>query len=92
VAVRIPEPGLIDRLGLIGVDPEARLTAARAAFETGDQDTALAEAAAAEAEWSSVPDVALGRLTSAALLTAAVLLLAWLVAQRRRRRDHAHRA
>ena len=91
VAVRIPEPGLIDRLGLIGVDPEARLTAARAAFETGDQDTALAEAAAAEVEWSSVPDVARGRLTSAALLTAAVLLLAWLVAQRRRRRDHAHR-
>ena len=73
-------------LGLIGVDPEARLAAARAAFEAGDQDTALAEAAAAEAEWSSVPDVARGRLTSATLLTAAVLLLAWLVAQRRRRR------
>jgi len=93
VAVRIPEPGLMDRVGLIGVDPEARLAAARAAFEAGDQDTALAEAAAAEAEWSSVPDVARGRLTSATLLTAAVLLLAWLVAQRRRRRrDHAHPA
>jgi hypothetical protein len=92
VAVRIPEPGLIDRVGLIGVDPEARLAAARAAFEAGDQDTALAEAAAAEAEWASVTDVARGRLTSATLLTASVLLLAWLVAQRRRRRrDHAHR-
>jgi hypothetical protein len=92
VAVRIPEPGLMDRLGLFGVDPEARLAAARAAFEAGDQDMALAEAAAAETEWSSVPDIARGRLTSATLLTAAVLLLAWLVAQRRRRRDHAHRA
>jgi hypothetical protein len=91
-AVRIAEPGIMDRVGLIGVDPEARLAAARAAFEAGDQDTALAEAAAAEVEWSSVPDVARGRLTSATLLTVAVLLLAWLVAQRRRRRDHAHRA
>jgi hypothetical protein len=85
-AVRIPNPGIMERLGLIGVDPEARLAAARAGFEAGNQDTAIAEAAAAEAEWHAVPDVARGRLTSATLLLAATLLLGWLVAQRRRQR------
>lgn len=92
-SVRIAEPGLLDRLGLIGVDPDARLAAARAGFEAGDQDVAIAEAANAEAEWAAVAEVARGRLVSASLLAAAVLLLAWLVTQRRRRRrvSHAHR-
>lgn len=92
-SVRIAEPGPLDRLGLIGVDPDARLAAARAGFEAGDQDVAIAEAANAEAEWAAVAEVARGRLVSATLLAAAVLLLAWLVTQRRRRRrvSHAHR-
>jgi hypothetical protein len=89
---RIPEPGPVDRLGLLGVEPDARLAAARAAFEAGDQDRAVAEAAAAEVEWEAVPRVSRGRLNSATLLLVAALLLAWLVGQRRRRRrDHAHR-
>jgi hypothetical protein len=92
-AARIAQPGPMDRLGLLGVDPEARLAAARAGFQAGDQDVAIAEAAVAEAEWEAVPDVARGRLISATLLLAAVLLVAWLAGQRRRRQgDHAHRA
>ncbi|MBA3877050.1 MAG: hypothetical protein C0498_08965 [Anaerolinea sp.] len=83
-AARIANPGLVDRLGLIGVDPEARLAAARAAFEDGDQDAALAEAGAALAAWRAVPEVARGRIISGTLLVVVVLILAWLVARRGR--------
>jgi len=84
--VRIAEPGIMDRLGLIGLEPEVHLAAARAAFEAGDQDAALVAAAAAEADWLAVPGIAQGRLISGTLLLAALILLAWLVRQRRRRR------
>ena len=85
-AERIVDPGLVDRLGLIGVDPDGSLGAARAAFETGDLDGAMAAAADAEAAWQAVPDVARGRIVSTVLLALAVLLLAGLVRQRRRPR------
>jgi hypothetical protein len=90
--VRIAEPGLLDRLGLIGVEPEVHLAAARAAFEAGDQDAALASAAAAEADWRAVPAIARGRLISGTLLMAAAILLWWLVSQRRRERAGRRRA
>ncbi|HEX9551193.1 MAG TPA: hypothetical protein VF971_08870 [Candidatus Limnocylindrales bacterium] len=83
---RIAEPGLVDRLGLIGVEPEKALAVARAAFEAGDQDAALAAASTALADWRAVPDVARGRLIGGTLLLAAAILLAWLVSQRRVRR------
>lgn len=92
-AARIIEPGLLDWIGLIGADPDARLIAARTAFEAGDQDAAIRGAADAKAAWQAVPEVARGRLVSAALLGLATGLLAWLVAQRRRagRTRHARR-
>ena len=85
-AERIAYPGLVERLGLIGVDPDGSLDAARAAFEAGDLDGAMAAAADAEAAWQAVPNVARGRIVSALLLVLAVLLLAGLVRQRRRPR------
>ncbi|TAK02264.1 MAG: hypothetical protein EPO36_02700 [Chloroflexota bacterium] len=84
-SARIAEPGLLDRLGLIGLEPELHLAAARTAFEAGDQDSALVSAAAAEADWLAVPGIARGRLISGTLLLAALILLGWLVRQRRRR-------
>jgi len=83
---RIADPGLLDRLGLIGIEPGAHLAAARDAFEAGDQDAAVASAAAAEADWRAVPDIARGRLISGTLLLAAIILLGWLVGQRGRQR------
>jgi hypothetical protein len=82
---RITDPQLIDRLGLIGVEPETRLATARTAFEAGDLDTALSEAASARATWEGAPGVARGRIVSIGLLAVAIALLAWLVTQRRRR-------
>jgi hypothetical protein len=84
---RIADPDLIDRLGLIGADPETRLATARSAFEAGDLDAALREAASARTAWQAVPGVARGRIISAGLLAIAFVLLAWLVTQRRRRRS-----
>ena len=94
-AGRIAEPGLIERIGLIGLDPDASLAAARAAFEAGDLDGAVAAAAEAEAAWRAVPGMARGRLVSAAFLGLAILLVAGLLLGRRRRRRsrrHARRA
>jgi hypothetical protein len=81
---RIAEPGPIERLGLLGSEPDANLDAARAAFESGDLDGALTASAEAEAAWRAVPEVARGRIFSAALLAAALLLLVGLVRHRRR--------
>jgi hypothetical protein len=85
-AKRIADPGLLDRLGLIGADPDGSLDASRAAFEAGDLDGAIAAAADAEAAWQAVPEVARGRIVSGVLLALALLLLAGLVRQRRRPR------
>lgn len=82
-AARIADPGFVERLGMIGADPDAGLRAARAAFEAGDLDPALAGSADALAAWRAVPEVARGRISSVALLGAAVLLLAWLIRLRR---------
>jgi hypothetical protein len=85
-ALRIEEPGPVERLGLLGSDPEASLAAAGLAFEAGDLDGALNAAAEAEAAWQAVPEVARGRIVSGALLAAALLLLVGLVRHRRRPR------
>jgi len=89
-AERITDPGLVDRLGLIGADPDASLDAARASFGTGDLDGAIAAAAEAEAAWRAVPELARGRLIGGALLVFAALLLVGLVKERRGRRRIRH--
>ncbi len=86
-AARIDEPSLVDRLGLLGVEPGESLTAARAAFEDGDLNAAIAGAADAEAAWTAAPEVGRGRIISGLLLAMALLLLAELWLQRRRRRN-----
>jgi hypothetical protein len=84
-AIRIANPSLVDTIGLIGADPEADFQAARAAFEAGDLDPALALSQRAADAWAAAPAIGRGRMISAALLGVAVVLLAWLVWQRRRR-------
>jgi hypothetical protein len=84
-ATRIAGPSVVDRLGLLGTDPDADLAGARSAFQAGDLDLALARAASAQAVWTAAPAVGRGRIIGGALLGVAVLLFIWLVAQRRRR-------
>jgi hypothetical protein len=88
---RIVDPGLVERIGLIGADPDASLSAARTAFGMGDLDGAITLAAAAETAWMTVPEVANGRIRGAALLAGATMLLAWLLRDRRRTRDRVRR-
>jgi hypothetical protein len=93
-AARIVNPSVADTIGLIGADPEADFQAARAAFEAGDLDPALTLSLRAADAWEAAPAIGRGRIISAALLGLAVVLLAWLVWGRRRRRsatkvDHA---
>ena len=93
-AIRIVNPSLMDTIGLIGADPEADFQGARVAFEAGDLDPALTLSLRAADAWAAAPAIGRGRMISAGLLGLAVVLLAWLVWQRRRRRgaptaDHA---
>ena len=72
-------------IGLIATDPEGRLALARTSFTVGDIETAYVAALAAEAAWIDALDLGRTRLVSTVLLTLALLLLASLVRQRRRR-------
>jgi hypothetical protein len=72
-------------IGLIATDPESRLALARTALTVGDIETAYVAALAAEAAWIDAADLGRTRLVSTVLLTFALLLLASLVRQRRRR-------
>ena len=72
-------------IGLIATDPEGRLGLARTSLTVGDIETAYVAALAAEAAWIDAADLGGTRLVSTVLLTFALLLLASLVRQRRRR-------
>jgi hypothetical protein len=72
-------------IGLIAVDPAARLDLARTSLAAGDIETAYIAAIAAEAAWVDAADLGRTRLVSTVLLTFALLLLSSLVRQRRRR-------
>ena len=86
VADRPADPNLLTRIGLIGTHPDADIAAARAAFAAGDLDATLGHADDAQAAWQSAGEVARGRITSAALLAFALLVLAWLFRRERRTR------
>ncbi len=85
-ATRPPSPDLLTRIGLLGTTPDVDLATAAAAFAAGDLDGTLRLSAAARTTWLATPDVARGRILSGAGLSVAVVLLAYLVASRRRAR------
>lgn len=81
------DPGeqVVISIGLIATDPEGRLALARTSLTVGDIETAYVAALAAEAAWLDAADLGRTRLVSTVLLTLALLLLASLVRQQRRR-------
>ena len=83
-ATRPPSPDLLTRIGLLGTTPDVDLATAAAAFAAGDLDGTLRLSAAARTTWLATPDVARGRILSVAGLSVAVVLLAYLIASRRR--------
>jgi hypothetical protein len=78
-------PTILERLGLLGLDPDTDLVAARSAFSSGDLDTAIQRATSAQDAWTGATGVGRGRIVSAVLLLAALALLVGLVLGRRRR-------
>lgn len=87
-ASRPADPDLVVRLGLALEDPEADLTAARAAFVAGDLDAAITAADAARHTWTVAHDLGLERLLRLVigLLALAALVAIGVVAVQRRRR------
>jgi hypothetical protein len=83
---RPPDLGPLEALGLIGVDPEHDLGAARADFSKGDLSSAASLAGRAETAWRTASGVGRGRLISIGLLLVAAALATFLVLQRRRSR------
>ena len=90
VGAAAPPGGLLEAIGRFGVDPMAKLDLARAAFERGDPDGAVAAARDAETQVTTAADVGRGRLISAALLGGALVVLAGIFTGRRRRRRGEH--
>jgi hypothetical protein len=78
---------VIEWLGLLGSDPDARLGAARSAFEAGELDEATAQADAAAELWSTATDAGTGRvaLASGGLAVLLVGLGGGAILMRRRR-------
>ncbi len=90
-AARPAEETPLRWLGLVDVNPEAELEAARAAFATGDLDAAVARADAARNIWQTAEEIGTRRAVGLGSATAAVLLGLGLLgsAFRRRRRQGA---
>ena len=85
---------LFQTLGLWGETPGVELDRARTLFASGDLNGSAGAAAAAAATWSSAEELGRGRLVSIAALSLAVilaivLLVAWFLGRRRRRRHRA---
>ena len=90
------DPGAVTEIGLLGTDPQADIVAAREAFAAGDLDATVSRAQAARAIWAGADDIGGRRIISGATLAFAVVVLLWLLVQRRqapKRRivRHAHR-
>jgi len=84
-AARPDEVPVLDAIGLLGADPDAGLRDASTAFAAGDLGSANRVAGDAKAAWSSAAAVGRGRVISVVVLALALVLLAGLVASRRRR-------
>lgn len=88
-AARPAEETPLRRLGLVDVDPDAELEAARAAFAAGDLDAAVAGADAARNAWETAEEIGARRAVGLGSATAAVLLGLGLLASALRRRRRA---
>ncbi|HYC07569.1 MAG TPA: hypothetical protein VEG29_06555, partial [Candidatus Binatia bacterium] len=84
-AARPPEIPALDAIGLLGSDPDAGLRSAEGAFSAGDLATANQAVTDASSAWASAAAVGRGRVISAVILALALVLLASLVVNRRRR-------
>lgn len=88
-AARPTEHGAGERLiigvGLLLVDPESSLAAARAELAAGDLETAYDSAEAARTAWTSAARVGRARILSTALLLFALIAFAGLIRQHNRR-------
>ena len=82
-------PTPVERIGLIGADPEADIAAARAAFSAGDLNGAVAAADRSATTWVDALDIGRGRLAVAAGILAAFAALVLLVTATRDRRSRA---
>lgn len=87
IATRPADPTLLERIGLLGADPEAGITAARAAFVAGDLNGAVLAAERAATVWVGAVDVGRGRLAVAAAILATFAGLVLLVTATRDRRS-----
>ncbi len=63
-ATRPADPDLVQRLGLVGSEPDADLAAARAAFAAGDLQSAVDRSESARVAWTSARDVGTRRALS----------------------------
>ncbi len=89
IATRPVDPTPVERIGLIGVDPEAGIEAARAAFTAGDLNGAIVAADRSATTWVGALDVGRGRLALAAGILAGFAALVLLVTATRDRRSRA---
>lgn len=85
VAARPADVTALAAIGLLGADPDGSLRAAHGAFSAGDLQAADHAAADAQSAWASAPAVGRGRVISAVALGVALVLLAGLFVNRRRR-------
>ncbi|HEX7472190.1 MAG TPA: hypothetical protein VF323_03840 [Candidatus Limnocylindrales bacterium] len=95
IAIRPAEPGLVERIGLMGEDPDGEIAAARAAFASGDLTGGVRLADGAATTWVGALDVGRGRLAGAAgilTLFAALVLLVTASRDRRSRARWSYRA
>ena len=89
IATRPAAPTPVERIGLIGVDPEAGIAAAKAAFSSGDLNGAVLAADRSATTWVGALDVGRGRLAVAAGILAAFAALVLLVTATRDRHSRA---
>lgn len=90
------DPDWLTKIGMIGMDPDADIVAARIDFANGDLDATISHAQTARAVWADAAGVGGRRVISAATLAFAIVVLLWLLIRRRlapsrRIVRHAHR-
>jgi hypothetical protein len=79
-AIRQADPGLVEQVGLWGTTPDADLTAAAAAFATGDLQGSVDKSASAFHAWDGARELGRNRImTMLAALIAAIVAVAFVV-------------